>query len=172
MKTAIIEKQTTWFQGHFVLVLHTVFKLSSCKKLQEYCLESICTDPQPFITSKDFPSLDKDIFFGLLERDDFNIEEIVAWDCLIKWGIEHTPGLGSMNGDRTKWNDKNYEALKKTLSQFIPLIRFVDISAVDFFNKVRPYKAIIPHYTYEELSEFYYSIKVPYQGSQLYRHEV
>jgi len=27
----LIEKQTTWVQQNFVLVLHTIFKLESCK---------------------------------------------------------------------------------------------------------------------------------------------
>ncbi|UZO14584.1 uncharacterized protein OCT59_006040 [Rhizophagus irregularis] len=78
---------------NFVFVLHTVFKLPSCKKLQDYCLESICEDPEPFIFSTTFPSLDRDILFGLLKRNDLQIEEIAIWDCLIKWGIEQTPGL-------------------------------------------------------------------------------
>ncbi|GBC38342.2 hypothetical protein GLOIN_2v1842978 [Rhizophagus irregularis DAOM 181602=DAOM 197198] len=119
-------------------------------------LKYIYTDPEPFISSKMFPSLDKNILFGLLKRDDLQVEEeIVAWDCLIKWGIEQTPGLGNKNSDRTKWNNENFEALKKTLNQFIPLIRFVGISSGSFFDKVQPYKAIIPHYIYEELEEFY-----------------
>ncbi|GBC38279.1 hypothetical protein GLOIN_2v1778231 [Rhizophagus irregularis DAOM 181602=DAOM 197198] len=157
----LIEKQTSLVQKNFVLVLHTVFQLTSCKKLQDYCLESICEDPKPFISSKMFPSLDKDILFGLLKRDDLQIEEVVAWDYLIKWGIEQTPGLGSKNSDRTKWNKENYKALKKTLNQFIPLIRFVEISSDDFFDKVRPYKTIIPHHIYEELEEFYYKKALP-----------
>ncbi|CAB4399526.1 unnamed protein product [Rhizophagus irregularis] len=90
----LVKKQTTWVQENFVLVLHTVFKLASCKRLQNYCLESICADPRPFITSENFSSLDKDILYGLLERNDLQIEEIVVWDSLIKWGIEQTPGLG------------------------------------------------------------------------------
>jgi hypothetical protein len=69
-------------------------------------------------------------------------------------GIKQTPGLES--NFRTKWNNENYEALKKTLNQFIPLIRFVEIISEDFFDKVRPYKAVIPHHIYEELEEFYY----------------
>src|ERR1051325_1509572 len=120
----LIKKQTAWVRQNFVLVLHTVFKLSSCKKLQDYCLESICTNPHPFITSKEFPSLDDEILYGLLKRDDLQIEEIVVWDHLMKWGIEQTPGLGSKNKDRSKWNHKDFEALKKTLGKFIPLIRF------------------------------------------------
>ncbi|EXX57668.1 hypothetical protein GLOIN_2v1842973 [Rhizophagus irregularis DAOM 181602=DAOM 197198] len=157
----LIEKKTSWVQKNFVLVLHTVFQLTSCKKLQDYCLKSICEDPESFISSKMFPSLDKDILFDLLKRDDFQINEIDIWDCLIKWGIEQTPGLGNKNSDRTKWNNENYEGIKKTLNQFVPLIRFVGISSKDFFDKVRPYKAIISHHIYEELEEFYYKKTLP-----------
>ncbi|RIA83950.1 BTB/POZ protein [Glomus cerebriforme] len=157
----LIEKQTSWIHKNFLHVLYTVFKLTKCKKLQDYCLESICKNPEPFITSENFPSLDKDILYGLLERDDFSVEEVAIWDCLIKWGIEQTPGLGSGNSDKTKWNYKNYEALKKTLDQFIPLIRFLEISSENLFDKVRPYKAIIPHYIYEEIEEFYYKKTLP-----------
>ncbi|RIA93832.1 BTB/POZ protein [Glomus cerebriforme] len=176
-----IEKQTTWIQDNFVLVLHTVFKIEKCKKLQDYCLESICSDPQPFITSTRFPSLDKDILYGLLKRDDFSVEEIDIWDCLIKWGIEQTPSLGKMNSDRTKWNDANYQALKKTLDQFIPLIRFAQISPADYFDKVRPYKAVIPNPIYDEVEEFYFkgyydanvtNVLNPYNGSEFVPAEI
>ena len=37
----------------------------------------------------------------------------------------------------------------------------MEISSADFFDKVRPYKAIIPPYTYEEVSEFYYKNTIP-----------
>src|SRR5688572_17565899 len=63
----LIEKHTRWIQQNFVLVLHAVFKLASCKKLQDYCLESICADPRPFFASETFSSLDEDILFGLLK---------------------------------------------------------------------------------------------------------
>src|SRR5437763_1189597 len=110
-------KQSSCIYQNFILVVHTVFRLSSCKKLQDYCLESICADPQLLITSQTFPSLDKDILYDIFKRDEFQIEEIVAWDCLIKWGIEQTPGLKDKNDE---WDNKDYEALEKTLSRFIP----------------------------------------------------
>ncbi|EXX72751.1 uncharacterized protein OCT59_006024 [Rhizophagus irregularis] len=157
----LVKKQTTWVQENFVLVLHTVFKLANCKRLQNYCLESICADPRPFITSENFPSLDKDILYGLLERNDLQIEEIDVWDSLIKWGIEQTPGLGSMNSNRIKWSNINYEALKKTLDSFIPLIRFAEISSAEYFDKVRPYKSIIPYHICEEIEEYYFKGTLP-----------
>ena len=53
-------------------------------------------------------------------------------------GIQQTPGLGSKNSNKANWNQENFEALKETLNQFIPLIQFVDISTNDFFNNVQP----------------------------------
>ena len=35
----LLENQTSWIQQNFTLVFHSVFKLSSCKKLQDRCLE-------------------------------------------------------------------------------------------------------------------------------------
>jgi hypothetical protein len=152
----LIEGRTDWVQENLVLVLRTASKMARCNKLQDYCFKSILKDPRSFFTSNDFNSLDKGILYDLLKRDDMQIDEIIVWDSLIKWGIEKTPDLGIRNSDRTKWNKKNYKALKDTLSQFIPLIRFVEISPNEYFDKVRPYKAIIPNHIYEEIEEFYF----------------
>ncbi|CAG8557059.1 8650_t:CDS:2, partial [Funneliformis mosseae] len=75
----------------------------------------------------------KDILFELLKSEDLEIKEIVAWDCLIKWGIEQTPELESKKCDVATWNQEDFEA-------------------ADFYDKVRPYKAIIPHNIYEEIT--------------------
>ncbi|RGB34212.1 hypothetical protein C1646_760813 [Rhizophagus diaphanus] len=161
----LIKHQRNWIQKNVVLILNTACKYTSCKTLQNYCLEIICHNPELLISSDNFLSLDKDIFYDLLEREDLLIKEIVIWDHLIKWGIEQTHGLGNMNYDvtvsvnekcdRNKWNNEDYEALNEILYQFIPLIRFVDIASDDFNNKIKPYKYIIPNQIYEEVEEFY-----------------
>ncbi|CAB4446055.1 unnamed protein product [Rhizophagus irregularis] len=79
----------------------------------------------------------------------------ISWDRFIKWGIERTPVSGNEKCDREKWNNDDYEALKETLKQFIPLIRFVEITFDDFNDKIKPYKDIIPNQIYEEIEEFY-----------------
>jgi hypothetical protein len=66
-----------------------------------------------------------------------------------------------LKNERTKWNNEDYESLKKTLEQFIPLIRYVEISSTDYFDKVRPYKSIIPNHIYEEVEEFYFKGTFP-----------
>ncbi|GBC04592.1 hypothetical protein RclHR1_05760010 [Rhizophagus clarus] len=142
----LIGNKTTWVQENFDHVLRIAFKLAECKKLQDYCLCSICENPQSFINSKKFHSLDKNILYDLLKRDDFRVEEGIIWECLIKWGIEQTPGLGGVN----------YQTLKKTLSRFIPLIRFTEFSPAEYFDRVRPYKDIIPKNIHDEIELFYF----------------
>jgi hypothetical protein len=83
----LIEKRQTWVKQNFVFVLHTVFKIVRCKKLQDYCLKSICTDIKPFITSKEVLLLNKDILYELLKRDDFQVEAIVVWESLISGAL-------------------------------------------------------------------------------------
>jgi len=161
----LIKTNIDWVKQNFILIFHTISKLTNCKKLQDYCLEN----PQLFFTSKDFPSLDKDTLFELLKRDDLQVEEIKIWDCLIKWGVEQTPGLESGNSDRAKWNQENFETLKMTLNQFIPLIRFMEISSADFFDKICLYKAVIPHHIFKEVVQFYHKGTLPKMISMKYR---
>jgi hypothetical protein len=153
---------------NFDFVLHTVFKVANCDILQGLCLKSICTNPRPFFTSKDFLSLDENILYRLLERNDLQIDEIDVWDYLIKWGIEQTPGLGN---DITKWSNEDYESLKETLHQYIPLIRLVDFKPIEYFDKIQPYKAIIPNHIYDEIEEFYIKGTLPKATSLLSRKE-
>ncbi|GBC01609.1 hypothetical protein RclHR1_04260009 [Rhizophagus clarus] len=154
--------RSRWICGNSAIILSAVIKFDSCRKLQDYCFEVICDDPLPFLSSKAFPLTNKDVFFCLLQRDDLSIEETIVWDYLLEWGIEQTPGLGNENSDRTKWNDdENYETLKLILNQFIPLVRFLEVSHTDFFHKVCPYKNIIPISIYEEIERFHYKNVLP-----------
>jgi hypothetical protein len=73
---------------------------------------------------------------------------------LIRWGIKQIPGLENKY-NRVEWTDKNYEDLKNTISELIPLIKFININSYDFYDKVRPYEAIIPNSIYDEIMEYY-----------------
>ncbi|POG77035.1 hypothetical protein GLOIN_2v1474148 [Rhizophagus irregularis DAOM 181602=DAOM 197198] len=158
LREYLTKERYNWIHKDFVLVFYTVRKLANCEFLQNYCFETICFDPEFIITSFSFPSLERDMYYDLLEREDLLIKEIVAWDYLIIWGIKQT---SSLNCDINKWNNKDYEALKETLNEFIPLIRFTNITFDDFNNKVRPYKNIIPSQIYKEIEEFYNKGTIP-----------
>ncbi|RHZ84101.1 hypothetical protein Glove_85g102 [Diversispora epigaea] len=148
----LIEKEAVWVNQNLVKVLPIVSKLANCKQLQDYCYESICADPDPFFTSKEFTILDKDIFLELIKRDDLEIEEIDLWDHIIKWGISQT--LTIKQKDAKKFTDADFGDLKKTLDPFISHIRFYEISSKDFFNKVRPYEKILSPSFFEDIMSF------------------
>ncbi|GBC02520.1 hypothetical protein RclHR1_04660013 [Rhizophagus clarus] len=161
LREYLTKQRQNWVNENLVTVLNTIYKLENCKFLQNYCFETIFFNPELLINSDGFISLEKNIWYDLFERGDIlYIKEITIWDCLIKWGIGQTPDL-SENCDRNKWNNENYEVLKETLEEFIPLIRFTDIAPDEFFCKVRPYKYIIPNQIYKELEEFYYTKTLP-----------
>ncbi|RHZ72836.1 hypothetical protein Glove_238g15 [Diversispora epigaea] len=152
----LIEEKANWLKTNIIQVLQTVIKHDRCKKLQDHCLEYICQNPQPFFFSRNFQSLDRDILYGLLLRDELRIDEIEVWEHLIKWGIAQI----SMNNDKlvtdvTKWSEKNFDLLKKCLESFIPLIRFFEISSRDFYYKIRPYKKILPRNVYEDVMSYH-----------------
>ncbi|EXX57872.1 hypothetical protein RirG_203180 [Rhizophagus irregularis DAOM 197198w] len=154
----LIEKQITWVQQNFVLILKSVYKLINCKKLLGYCLGLICVHPLPFFFSNNFVSLDTEILHELLKRDDLQVEEITVWDSLIKWGIKKA---GLKDKPQNEWTDKNREDLKNTMNGIVPLIRFTYINSKDFFDKIRPYKDIIPDNIYEDMMEFYLKNTLP-----------
>ena len=151
----LINQQTIWVQQNFILILNTIFDLPNYEKLRDHCTKSIFADPVSFFSSQDFLSLDKEVLCFLLKQDN-SINEIIVWDCLVQWGINQIPELVDKNSScREKWTKKNYEDLKNVLSKFIPLVKFTKITSDDFYDKVRPYEAIIPKNIYEKVMAYY-----------------
>ncbi|CAI2166704.1 4487_t:CDS:2 [Funneliformis geosporum] len=121
---------------------------------------------------------DQNIFELLIASDELLLEELTAFaqDNLIKrrttWIKNNitlqTPGLIEIS-NISEWYQGNFEELKKTLSHFIPLIRFAEISPEDFYDKVRPYKASIANHIYEEIEKFYYKKTLPKTANLLPR---
>ncbi|GBC21676.2 BTB/POZ domain-containing protein [Rhizophagus irregularis DAOM 181602=DAOM 197198] len=123
--------------GILKLVLH--HKILS--KIQEFCLETICSEPEILFNSDDFIDLPAPILEIILRRNDLKLIEIKIWENLIKWGKAQEAQEKTLDED-------NQEKLKR----FTPLIRFYDISSEDYFNKVKP---IIPKELQEEILKFH-----------------
>ncbi|CAG8440133.1 5900_t:CDS:2 [Cetraspora pellucida] len=148
----IIDKESAWLQKNLVVVLHTVFKLQSCKTIQDDIMKTICKDPKPFFELKEFQNLDKDIFLQLVMRNDLNFDEIDIWKYLVKWGTtQSVTSRGRSKAGVTNWKDNDFASFKMSLDPFIPYIRFHEISRTDFYHHVRPYKKAIPENLYEDL---------------------
>ncbi|GBC51957.1 hypothetical protein GLOIN_2v1534759 [Rhizophagus irregularis DAOM 181602=DAOM 197198] len=104
-------------------------------------LHIISEEPRILFSSEKFPSLEKPIITMILQRDDLNMEEIDIWDSFIRWLFVHYLKISK---DDSSWSSEDLSNVKLALKEFIPLIRFYDISREDFYLKVYPYKDLLP----------------------------
>ncbi|CAG8596593.1 15780_t:CDS:2 [Funneliformis caledonium] len=150
----LVEKHKAWLLNNFSTVVNSIFKLEYCRNLQNFCTSYICVEANIYLSTRDSLKLNKRILSLILNLDNLYIEEDDVWEFLMRWGIEHTKVLLSKR-DITKWNGEDIEELRSTLDGLIPLIRFREISSDDFYEKIRPYKIIIPHEIYEDIMAYH-----------------
>ncbi|CAI2171605.1 16833_t:CDS:2 [Funneliformis geosporum] len=156
----LVDHAKPWIQKNFSTVLNTIFKLANCRKLQNYCVKYLCLEAKSFFSSRDSLRLSKNILSLILDLDNLYIEEIDLWEYLLEWGITQIHNNFNHKFNKTiilsKWNIIQFgEALKKTLDPLIYRIRFREINPDDFYEKIKPYKLIIPNDIYDDLMSYY-----------------
>jgi hypothetical protein len=109
-------------------------------------------NPKILFHSKDFTVVDKDFFLMLLNQDDLIMEENEIWDYVIHWGRSQDQNLSK---NLNEWAPENFRMLGYILKDFIPLIRFSEISSKDFYKKVKPFSQVLGTNLYEELLQHY-----------------
>jgi len=90
------------------------------------------------------------------------MRDIQIWEYVLKWGIAQNPELPS---DPSNYSKDDFNTLKNTLQQFIPLIKFFNMTPKEYLDKVHPYKKIIPKDLREKL--FKYFINKPELDSKI-----
>ncbi|CAB4439461.1 unnamed protein product [Rhizophagus irregularis] len=148
----IIENYQQFLQNDPVGILQIVYYNKSLVNLQEFCLETICSDPKVLFNSNKFINLPAPLLEIILKRDDLNLAEIKVWESLIKWGLAQERTLDQ---DVTKWNQDNFNQFQRIIYKFIPLIRFCEISSEDYINKVKPYKKILSKELRDDILKFH-----------------
>ncbi|POG80879.1 hypothetical protein GLOIN_2v1471124 [Rhizophagus irregularis DAOM 181602=DAOM 197198] len=148
----MFRSQQQFLQDDPVGILQIIYCYKIFARLQEYCLNKICSEPKILFSSNKFTQLSVPLLEIILKRDDLNLKEIEIWESLIKWGLaqEHV-----FNRDVTRWNQNDINTFKKIVDKFIPLIRFYDISTRDYFNKVKPYEEILSKELRDDILKFY-----------------
>ena len=96
------------------------------------------------------------MLISILESDNLESEEIDIWDCIIKWGIGQNEELEK---DISEWKKEDFIKLKNIIKDFIPLIRFNQISSDDFADKILPLKKVFDKEVYREIYLYYLSSK-------------
>ncbi|CAI2186482.1 17586_t:CDS:2 [Funneliformis geosporum] len=152
----LIKNQAEWLQQNLFKVLQIVFQLESCKLLQNYCLVTICDEPDFFFDSPKFPTLEKNVLLRLVERDDLQIDETELWNYLIKWGMAQSSELkGKEINNIRSWDENDFMVLKSTLNQLIAHIRYFEISSKDFHSNIWPLRKLLPEALFEDIVSFY-----------------
>ncbi|GBC09559.1 hypothetical protein RclHR1_08990003 [Rhizophagus clarus] len=147
----LIKHQDEFLQENPIEILEIAYQHESFKDLWDHYLEKIGENPQIIFGSDNFTSLKAPILKLLLERNYLNLDEILIWDNLLKWGIAQNP---SVSQDTTKWSKEDITIMSMTLHEFVPLIRFYHISSDDFLDKIYPLKELLPITLAEELVKF------------------
>ncbi|KAG9292154.1 hypothetical protein G9A89_005298 [Geosiphon pyriformis] len=150
----LIGQQAKELKENFATFYETSFMHHSFKKLQKFCTEISIKNPSAFFYSQDFTSLNKNALCSILSRDDLNMEESEIWDKILEWGIAKLSNEIQLE-KVLNWTDENFEAFKESIEELLPLIRFFNISSVDFYHKVKPFARILPGTLYEDLLHHY-----------------
>ncbi|RHZ83834.1 hypothetical protein Glove_87g34 [Diversispora epigaea] len=145
LESYLIESKASWLKTHFSFVYHSIFDSNEFKGLKKFYNDIIAN---LIFESEDFTSLQETALVSILKRDDLKVEEIKIWDYVIKWGIAQNPTLPA---DSKKWSNENFEALKITLQQSLPLIRYFHIPGEVVWEKVKPYKKILEEQLWDDI---------------------
>ncbi|RIB24778.1 hypothetical protein C2G38_610332 [Gigaspora rosea] len=150
IETYLIEKNAHWLRLNFARIYQTSFQNKQFQELQKWCNDIAAKYPSKVFESEDFTTLQENALVSLIKRDDLQIEEIKIWNYVIQWGIAQNPGLSS---DPKNWSSENFLALKITLQNCLPLIRYFQLSVDDIIDKVKPYKKILEENLWEDLMQ-------------------
>ncbi|GBB89862.1 hypothetical protein RclHR1_01670013 [Rhizophagus clarus] len=154
----LIEYHSTYLYENFSYIF-SLYPL--WKQLQEFCLTKISKDPYSIFGSFNIQSISSNFFKDMIKNDELYMDEIDIWMSLIIWCKGQvirrnvTPNNQKLHYDITKWPKKFKMIFSKIIKEFVPFIRFNNITYKDFYSKVKPFKEFIQQDIYEN-SIWYY----------------
>ncbi|GES94029.1 BTB/POZ protein [Rhizophagus clarus] len=152
LQTFFIEDNTIWTEENFDLVYKTSFENVSFLELQNHCNDLISKEPDKIFKSPDFSSVPEKLLISLIKNDNLQMEEVQIWENVLKWGFAQHPELPP---DSTILSKDEFNVLKNTIQQCIPFIKFINLSSREFFDKVLPYKKVLPKELKNELLNYF-----------------
>ncbi|RIB08103.1 hypothetical protein C2G38_2045445 [Gigaspora rosea] len=148
LETHLIETNSSWLRLRFSHIYKTSFQNNQLQGLQKWCNDIMAKYPDKLFESEDFISLPENALISLIKRDDLQMEERKIWDYVIEWGVAQNPGLSS---DPTSWTNENFLALKATLKNCLPFIRFFQMTNDDIVDIVNPYHQILEKNLWDDI---------------------
>jgi hypothetical protein len=136
-------KNEELLEQNFVFVLQDITNgLNRFAKLSQLFAQK---DALLIFKANDFTSIKQGLLIALLDiilKHKLCVKPIEIWDKIIEWTNAQSNGSSS---DVTKW----------IIQPFISFINFKEISRLDFYRKIRPFKDIFDDNFYLEIIEHY-----------------
>src|SRR3984957_19619344 len=152
LESFLIESKTNWIEQNFDLIYQTCFENNSFLELQKYCAGLISKEPNKIFNSPNFSSIPEKLLVTLIQNNNHQISEIQVWEHVLKWGLAQNPELPT---DPTSFSKDDFNTLKNTLQQCIPLIKFDDFASKEFLDNVFPYREILPEELFIDLLKLF-----------------
>jgi hypothetical protein len=152
LQTYFIENKANWIEQNFNLICQTSFERDSFFKLQKFCVELISKKPEKIFKSLDFASVSEKSLVSLIQNDNLQMSEVQVWELVLKWGLAQNLELPL---DPSNYSEDDFNALKYTLQQCIPFIKFYNFSSKEFLDKVFQYKKILPEELCDNLIKYF-----------------
>src|ERR1043166_6861253 len=137
---------------NFNLIYQMSFENNSFLELQKYCTDLISKDPDKILKSLNFSSIPEKLLTLIIQDSHLQMSEIQVWEHVLKWGLAQNPELPS---DPTTFSKDDFNILKNTLHQCIPLIKFFNLTSKEFLDNVLPYKKVLPKDLYKGLIRYF-----------------
>ena len=141
LQSFLIKEKANWIEQNFNLVFQTSFENNSFLELQKFCTELMSKKPEKNFESIDFNSISEKSLISLIRNDNLQMSKVQVWEYVLKWGLAQNPGLPS---DPKSFSKNDFNALKNTLQQCIPFIKFYNLTSKELSDKVVPYRRILP----------------------------
>ncbi|RIA96988.1 hypothetical protein C1645_871675, partial [Glomus cerebriforme] len=148
----LIKHHQSWIFQNFILIQQVSFKYSEFTKLQNYWTTIVHEEPEILFNAIDFTSVNKEVLLSIYKNENLCMEENELWDNIIRWGKAQNTELPEEIND---WTTNDFNILKNSLQDFIPHIRFYEISSEDFCYKIMPYYSVLSNDLYQDLSKYH-----------------
>ncbi|RIA83111.1 hypothetical protein C1645_834282 [Glomus cerebriforme] len=152
LQSSLIEDNANWIEQNIDSIFKTCFGKGSFSELQKYCTDLFSKDPDKIFKSPNFCSISEKLLILLIKSDNIQMNEIQVWEHVLKWGFAQHPELPS---DPTILSKDEFNVLRNTLQQCIPFIRFLNLTSKEFFDKVLPYKKVLPKELSKNLVKYF-----------------
>ncbi|RIB04843.1 hypothetical protein C2G38_2148830 [Gigaspora rosea] len=139
LETYLLKNRISWLHQHFGYIYQETLQNNKLQKLREWCNNTIAKYPNLIFDSDDFKSLQENALSWIIKQDNLAVEELKVWNYVIKWGIAQNSELPS---NPKNWTQENFKALKFSIKNCLPFIRYFKISNDGIDKYVGPYKQI------------------------------